>query len=148
MKTLKLACILLLLTGYVVNAQKTNITLGELPKSAQVFIGTNFKEQTVSYIIKDKDIVGVDYEVILSKGTKIEFDSKGNWKEIDGNDRAISNSVLPKTIASYISKNYKNQQVEKIEKDTDFYKKGYKVALLNDLELKFDKNGKFLRIDD
>lgn len=145
---LKLFFTLIFLTGYAANAQKTNINLKELPKPAQTFIMSNFKGLAVSYIIKDKDILNTNYEAMLSGGTKIEFDKKGNWKEIDGNDKVIPNSVLPKGIADYISKNYKNQKVEKIDKETEYFKGGYKVTFLNDLELKFDNNGKFLRIDD
>jgi hypothetical protein len=149
MKTkLKLFFILISLTGCPVNAQKTNITLKELPKLAQSFLMSNFKGQTVSYIIKDKDIMNTDYETMLSGGTTINFDKKGNWQEIDGNDKVIPNSVLPKGICDYINKNYKSQKVEKIEKETEYYKAGYKVSFLNDLELKFDSNAKFLKIDD
>ena len=139
---------LFLTASYAVSAQKTNITFKELPTPAQNFIITNFKGQSTSYIIKDKDIMSIDYKAMLSGGTKIEFDKKGNWKEIDGNKNVIPNSVLPRGISDYISKNYKNQKVEKIDKETEYFKAGYKVTLLNDLELKFDKNGKFSRIDD
>jgi hypothetical protein len=144
MKTaLKLVLALVILTGFTANAQKRNITLNELPKPAQTFISTHFKGQTVSYLIEDKGMLSTDYEVTLSGGTEIEFDSKGNWKEIDGNKHGLPNSVIPKGIADYISKNYKGQGIEKIDKEG-----GYKVELLNDLELKFDSNGRFLRIDD
>lgn len=144
MKTvLKLVLALVILTGFTANAQKRNIAINELPKPAQTFISTHFKGQTASYAIEDKGILSTDYDVMLSGGTEIEFDSKGNWKEIDGNKSALPNSVLPKAVANYISKNYKDQVVEKIEKEA-----GYKVEFINDLELKFDSNGKFLRIDD
>lgn len=145
MKTVfKLALALSLLTGFTANAQKKNITLKEFPAPAQTFITKNFPKQTASYAIQDKGMISTDYEVMLSNGVEIEFDGKGNWEEIDGNKTALPNSVLPKAIADYAAKNYAGQGVEKIEKESW----GYKVEFLNDLELKFDSNGKFLRIDD
>jgi hypothetical protein len=126
------------------NAQKRSITIKQLPAPAQSFLTTNFPNQAPAYIEEDKGMISTDYEVKLTGGTEIEFDGKGNWEEVDGNKTAIPTSVLPKTIATYLTANYKGQGVEKIE----LKKNGYKVELLNDVELEFDTNGKFLRIDD
>jgi hypothetical protein len=145
MKTvIKLVLALALLSGFTANAQKKNITIKELPANAQTFLSKNFPKQTATYAIEDKGMISTDYEIMLSNGVEIEFDSKGNWEDIDGNKTALPESILPKAIADYVNKNYKGQGVEKIEKEGW----GYKVEFLNDLELKFDNNGKFLRIDD
>ncbi len=145
MKTvLKLTLALLFLTGFTTNAQEKKITLQELPATAQAFISKNFPNQAASYVIEDKGMISTDYDVMLTGGTEIEFDGKGNWKEIDGNKSAIPNTVLPVGIASYIDANYKGQGVEKIDREYN----GYNVELLNNMELEFDSNGKFLRIDD
>ena len=88
--------------------------------------------------------MNTDYKVLLTGGTEIEFDGKGNWEEIDGNKKAIPNTVLPQKITSYVASNYKGQGVEKIEKESW----GYQIELLSGLEIEFDNNGKFLRIDD
>lgn len=145
MKTvLKLAFALLLATGLTANAQEKRITLKELPANAQTYITKHFPNQAPSYIIEDKGMLSTDYEVMLTGGTKIEFDGSGNWEEVDGNKTAIPNSVIPKNIATYLTANYKGQAIEKIEREK--YK--YKVELLNGLDLEFDADGKFLRIDD
>lgn len=145
MKTaVKLACVLTLMIGLTANAQERKITLKELPAPAQTFVSTHFPNQAASYVEEDKGMLSTDYKVLLTGGTEIEFDGKGNWEEIDGNKTAIPNSILPKGVESYVASNYKGQGVEKIEKEGW----GYKVELLNDVELVFDSNGKFLRIDD
>lgn len=144
MKTVFKLALALLLTGITANAQKKNITIKEFPAAAQTFLSKNFPKQTATYAFQDKDMISTDYEVMLSNGVEIEFDGKGNWEEIDGNKTALPNSVLPKAIADYVNTNYKGQGVEKIERESW----GYKVEFLNDIELKFDSNGKFLRIDD
>ena len=141
-KTLMLSSSLLIVVAC--NAQKRKITVKELPVAAQTFITANFPNQATSYIIEDKDITETEYEVRFTGGAEVEFDGKGNWKEVDANKSGMPASVLPKAIADYIGQNYKGQQVEKIEKKNG----GYKVEFVNDVELEFDTNGKFLRIDD
>ncbi|MDV6167975.1 PepSY-like domain-containing protein [Flavobacterium sp. DG1-102-2] len=130
--------------SFTASAQKRNITLKELPAQAQTFLAKHFPNQASSYIIEDKGYINTDYKVMLTGGTEIEFDGKGNLDEADGNKKAIPLSILPKPIAAYITANYKGQEVEKFEKE----KWGYKVEFLNDLELKFDSAGKFIGIDD
>jgi hypothetical protein len=141
-KTIALSTTLVFFAGC--NAQKRQITVKELPAAAQTFITANFPNQATSYIIEDKDITETEYDVRFTGGAEVEFDGSGNWKEVDANKGIMPASVLPKTIADYIAQNYKGQQVEKIEKN----RRGYNLEFANDLELEFDTNGKFLRIDD
>ncbi|MFD2603224.1 PepSY-like domain-containing protein [Flavobacterium suzhouense] len=125
-------------------AQKRNITIKQLPAPAQTYLAKHFPNQAPSYIKEDKDLMKTDYKVVLTGGAEIEFDGKGNFDEADGNKTALPVSILPPPIASYIAANYKGQQVEKFEKE----RWGYKLEFMNDLELEFDNNGKFLRVDD
>lgn len=141
-KTLTLAAATLLC--FACNAQKRNITIAELPATAQTFIKTNFPNQATSYIIEDKEITHTEYKVRFTGGTEVEFDGKGSWEELDANKGALPVSVLPKAIATYVAQNYKGLTVEKLDRE----RYGYKLEFTNDLELEFDTNGKFLRIDD
>jgi hypothetical protein len=141
-KTLALATATLLC--FACNAQKRNITMAELPVTAQTFIKANFPNQATSYIIEDKEITETEYKVRFTGGTEVEFDGKGNWEELDANRGILPNSVLPKAIAAYVAQNYKSLSVEKLDRE----RYGYKLEFTNDLELEFDANGKFLRIDD
>jgi hypothetical protein len=129
---------------FACNAQKRNITIAELPATAQTFIKANFPNQATSYIIEDKDITETEYKVRFTGGTEVEFDGKGNWEELDANRGTLPNSVLPKAIGAYVAQNYKGLSVEKLDRE----RYGYKLEFTNDLELEFDANGKFLRIDD
>ncbi|MCO6148503.1 PepSY-like domain-containing protein [Flavobacterium sp. NRK1] len=139
-----LLAITALFTGLSVSAQDKKISAAELPAAAQNFIKQHFKDQTVTAAKMDKEMFDIDYETVLSNGTEIEFDEKGNWKEIDGNHNALPVSVIPTAINNYISSNYKGQGVVQIDKKHA----GYDIELSNGTELEFDTNGKFLRIDD
>ena len=132
------------LACFACNAQKRQITLAQLPAPAQTFIKANFPNQATSYIIEDKEITKTEYKVQFTGGTEIEFDGKGNWEELDANRGTLPTSVLPKAIAAYVAQNYKGLAVEKLDRE----RYGYKLEFTNDLELEFDANGKFLRIDD
>ena len=129
------------LQGY---AQDSQISENELPSPAQEFLSKNFSGKKLIRIEKDVDRNTTDYEVRLDDQTKVEFDQNGNWKEVDGSNNApIPSGFIPEKIKKYVTENYPNQQISKIEKGA----RKYEVELTNDLDLDFDLNGDFLRMD-
>lgn len=117
----------------------------QLPKAARMFIAKFFPTDKVVKAEKDRDIFSVYYEVDLSSGAEIDFDAKGNWQEISCKkaQTAVPTPILPQSITTYVNSNYPGQYVAKIERK---YNK-YEVDLSNGVELIFDKDGNFLRID-
>lgn len=113
-----------------------------LPKGAQTTLSKNFKSK-VSLIKIDKDFGRIsEYEVIMNDGSEITFDKDGNWKEIEvGISKSVPTAFVPSGVASYIKSNQKGQKIVGIEKT----KGGYEVELSGGLEMKFDKDGKFIR---
>lgn len=126
-----------------VNAQDKKITAAQLPATAQKFIKTHFKGQTVTKALLDKEMFDNDYETVLSNRVKINFDANGNWDQIES-PTGLPLSVIPKSINTYLAANYKGQNVLQIDRK----RAGYDIELANGTELEFDTNGKFLRIDD
>lgn len=126
------------------NAQKTTITVAELPAKAQTFLKKHFGTENPTYVIKDKETFSTDYKVQFANKIEVEFDGNGDWDEVDGNHNAIPTAILPAKIASYVKTNFKDSQVTGLDKG----RWGYEVNLNNGLELEFDSNGKFIRIDD
>lgn len=115
-----------------------------LPAAAQNVISKNFKA-TVSVVKIDKKFNKVDeYEVVLTDGTEITFDAKGNWKEIETSVRSsVPKNMIPAGIAEYVKSNHKGQNIVGIEKG----RRGYEVTLADGIEMKFDTNARFLRYD-
>ncbi|MCT2564405.1 PepSY-like domain-containing protein [Chryseobacterium herbae] len=137
--------ILFLLAGGFIFAQDKAINVNQLPKTAKNFLATNFKGIAVGSAIEDREIYGVDeYQVYLANGTKVEFDSKGNWKEVDGKHQKLPYGFIPASIRNYAAKNFPNTYIVKIEKE----RWSYKAELSNGLDLEFDRNGNFKKIDD
>ncbi|MDM1376275.1 PepSY-like domain-containing protein [Myroides marinus] len=148
MKNVKLLLVSVLMSGTLMNsqsamAQDVVITKTELPKKASTFIDTHFKGKEVSLIEKDKDFLSTSYKVKFVDNVEVEFDKSGEWDEVDGNKSAIPTSFILKPIVTYVTTNYKETTITKIEKEA----RRYEVKLSNGLELEFSKDGKFKKID-
>ena len=124
-------------------AQEVIIPFNQLPAKAKTFIHQHFKDVKIMNVIQDKDVFSKDFDVNFENGTKIEFDRTGNWKEIKTLSGSVLSSLVPAKIKQYISNNYKGANIVEINKDA--YK--IDVELSNGVDLDFDKNGNFLRID-
>ena len=81
--------------------------------------------------------------MIFTNGNKVEFDKKGEWTEIDCKHTVVPTAIIPTTIQKYVTTNYPDTRVLKIERD----KKEYEVQLSNRVELKFDLKFNLIDID-
>lgn len=139
-----LTIIALLFVGMTTYAQKTNISYESLPNDAKDFININFPETTPAVILKDTEAFDVEYEVRFNDGMKIEFSEDGEWKEVKNDINCLTFGFLPENIGKYLENNHYGLCVKEIKREL----KGFKVELANDVEIIFDKNGKFKRYDD
>ncbi|MBP5391525.1 MAG: PepSY-like domain-containing protein [Bacteroidales bacterium] len=119
------------------------IPINQLPAAAQTFIKTHFADKTAAYAEKDRDH-GIKYEVKFTDGTEIDFNSKGEWDKVDCKYSAVPAALVPAAIATYVQTNFAGALITKIDKE--HY--GYEIELSTDLELKFDRNGNLMYIDD
>ena len=77
--------------------------------------------------------------------SSVEFDRSGNWKQVKcKKGGAIPEAIIPTRILSYVKEAFPDQLIVKIERS----RWGYEVEIQNGLELEFDKNCSFVRIDD
>ena len=115
-----------------------------LPNAARTILKNNFKAN-VSHFKIEKDFGMVkEYDVVLTDGTEITFDSHGNWKDIEVRQNAsVPASLIPAAIKEYVKQNQKKAKITGIEKN----RSGYEVELSNGVEMKFNNEGKFLRYD-
>lgn len=139
-----LLVIITLLSVNIMNAQDVVITKSQLPKTSQNFIDKYFKDKKIGYVEQDKDVFDKDYKVKFTGGTKIKFESNGEWDEVDGEHKAIPTGFISNKIVNYVNKNFPNDKITKIDKS--YFK--IEVELLSGIELIFNKKGDFQRIDD
>lgn len=133
---------------FAINAKDQPKKLNELPAITQQFLKKHFADKQFSYATQDTDLFDREYKVIFTDGDKIEFDRKGNWKDIEckKSPNGIPAAIIPATIRTYLAENYKDSKVVSIEYDKDS-NDGYEIKLASGLELKFNKKGNFIRID-
>lgn len=112
----------------------------QLPKISQEFINTHFKGYEISFCTKDHD----SYDVKFTNGYEIEFNSKGEWKEVDCQKDAIPAVIIPIQVSKCVKQYYSKNYVTKINRDFN----RFEVELNNGLDLEIDKNGKLREIDD
>lgn len=123
------------------SADDRPVDYSTFPASAKEFITKHFAKAQVTSAMLDED---GEYTAYLSDGTKIEFRKNGVWKEVNCRANAVPTTVIPEKIASYVKANYATAMITKIESGH----KGLEVRLSTGIELKFDLQGNFVRIDD
>lgn len=127
------------------------IPLEELPENARNFLSASFDGAMAVTVKKDTDDNEISYEVYLDNGIKVEFDAAGNWVEIESKRNvAIPEAALPTGIVQYILQNYPAYVLTEVEKNSNG---GFSIEIENringnDIELIFDANGGFVRVDD
>ena len=120
------------------------IPVGQLPEAAKTFVKKNFPNTAISYVTKEMEFMGATYEARLADGTEIDFDKKGNWDKVDCQLKAVPAALIPAEISQFVKTNHPDAIIVKIDKE----RYGYDIELSNDLELKFNKKGQLIGIDD
>ncbi len=116
----------------------------ELPAAAQTFLKQYFSDKQISYIKVESEFLSKKYEVVMTDRTKIEFDGKGNWEEVDGKRNIIPEVLVPDYIRQFVEAQYPGVTYHKIERDRG----EVEVELNNGLELTFNKKGELIDIDE
>lgn len=127
-----------------VTSEDRPISFSELPVEAQNFISTYFADEEVSHIELDRDVISVDYNVTFLSGTKLEFDSHGEWRDVDTRRGIVPNAIVPQAVAEYVAKNYPNREITEISRNHYYIE----VTLKGGLELTFNKHYKLVHVDD
>ena len=116
--------------------------LTDLPNAAQVFVKKHFTAEKPVLVTIDKEVTGNTYEVSFSSGNSVDFDRRGEWKEVECRPE-VPAAIVPAQILKLVQNNYPEAKIIKIDRD----KRGYEVELSTRIELKFDKNCNLIEID-
>ncbi len=115
------------------------ITYDQMPQTAQTFLKQNFGKKVPLVVTADWD----DYTIRYESGEKVEFDKKGNWKEVECYASKVPEAIIPDQIKAYVKKNYAGKSVIKIERR----RMGYEVKLNNGMDIEFNRNFKVIDTD-
>ncbi|MBR2154968.1 MAG: PepSY-like domain-containing protein [Bacteroidaceae bacterium] len=136
-----LMALVCLMMSAVCFADDVPIPVEQLPAAAKAFVQKTFPGKKIIYAEKDYG----KYEARLDDGTEIDFDKKGNWDKVDCHMTAVPAAIIPTAIQQYVTATFPGQIITKIDKERRY---GYEIELSNDIELKFNKNGMIIGMDD
>lgn len=115
------------------------ITYQQLPQTAQSFLKQHFAKKVPLVVTADYD----DYTIRYESGEKVEFDRKGNWKDVECYGSKVPGAIVPEQISSYIKKNYPGKSVIKLER----HRSVYEVKLNSGMEVEFNRNFQVIDVD-
>lgn len=120
----------------------------EMPENAKGYISRHFENSTINHYEKETNLLDIEHKVYLNHNGvsfRLEFDKYGNITEIHSIDNRtpLPQSVLPVKITQHAKKQFPDANVIEWEK-----KRGMQsIELDNGVELVYNRNGDFLRID-
>lgn len=136
--------LVLLLIGTFAFAQNGMTKFEQLPANSQEFVNTYFKDYKVMYVFMEKEFADTEYKVRFEDGTEIEFNAKGEWKNVSGERNCIPTAFILKEITDYVAAYHTDMCITDVEKDHN----RIKVELNDHLEIEFNSKGKFISYDD
>ncbi len=134
---------LVMMTTAVFADNDKPITVDQLPTNAKQFIEKYFSNVKVSFAKMETEMFDKSYEVVFADGSKVEFDKKGEWKDVDCKFTQVPDGIVPQQIKDYVAANYAGAKILDIDRDS----RDYEVSLSNKLELKFDLKFNLIDID-
>jgi len=142
MKKNILVFVALVIISFQGMAQDKAVLQKDLPKSITTYTQSHFPNQKIIQSEKDMDGLSFTYELVLDNATKLEFSNKGAIIEVKSKSK-LPDSVIPAKLLEYVKANYPNNYIT----EWKMQRNKQEIELDNKLELEFNKNGDFLRID-
>ena len=124
------------------SSEEKEFDYAALPMSAQQFVKQYFADASCSRVEKEKDNGFWEYEVLLSDGSKVEFNEKGEWTSVECKYSVLPIGIIPFVIAEDIAKKYPDLKPYKIEKEVG----GYEIDIPG-YDLYYRYNGMFIRAE-
>ena len=118
------------------------IDQSKLPAEASVYIQSHFNDVKITQATKSQDGLSKSYDVYLNSGISLEFTRKGKIESIKSIQR-LPDNVIPAKILDYVSIKHPSEFITEWEMNNN----GQEIKLSNKLELKFNKEGDFIKID-
>jgi len=124
------------------SSEEKEFDYAALPMSAQLFVKQYFADASCSRVEKEKDNGFWEYEVLLSDGSQVEFNEKGEWTSVECKYSEMPVGIIPTVIAEDIAKRHPDLKPYKIEKEVG----GYEIDIPG-YDLYYRYNGMFIRAD-
>ena len=144
MKKNLFVALLALTCTFTACANEQVITFDQVPEPAKAIVAAHFDAAQIAYVMLDKGLLDDEYEVRFNDGRTIEFNKTGELQKVDCKLTEVPSALVPEPVLSYIKANFPNAFITEWGKDD----RGYKAELNSGLDLKFNRQYEFVRIDD
>jgi len=147
MKKIALITLVCLLFGsMILKAEEMHriITFEELPVKAQEFVNSYFSDDNIRFIRMEIEIEKTEYTVRFENGIEIEFNSNGDWDEVESHVECLPKDFLHPGVLDFLKKNHPDCCLHEVARG----RHKIEVELANGMEIIFNKNGEFFRYDD
>lgn len=118
------------------------VSTTDLPTEITNYVSTHFPDNDILQVTKEKEGDRDAYELTLEGNIDLDFNGNNEITDIDGISE-LPDSVIPTEISQYVDENYPDNAIT----DWELEDGHQQVELDNRVELEFDPNGGFLRID-
>lgn len=142
MKTLKFTLLFLLVSLFTACEKQTPISPEQTSSDIQTYLSLHFPDKTIVQNIKEFDDLATTYEILLNDYTRLEFNRNFAVQEIESNSK-LPDSVIPVSILEYVNSNFPAQYIVAWKLED----RHQQIELNNDLEIEFEMDGRFRRID-
>lgn len=130
-------------TAVIADNDEVPVRMHELPDAARTMVKKYFGDVEVASATMEKG-VAPSYEVKLVDGTKVDFNARGQWTDIERPNGVIPADLIPQPIQKFVAANYPGRHVRGIERDN----RSHEITLDNGLELRFDRKFRLVETDD
>lgn len=149
MKTLKLAFILVFTTFFAAcssdddnNDNDTLLSENDIPTQIMSYITEHFPDNNIVQAVQEEENNTITYDVLLDGNVELEFNSDFEIIDIDSTSE-LPDSVIPQALLDYVAENYPDNYIT----DWELELSHQQIELNNGLELEFEMDGTFIRID-
>ena len=144
MKKISLLALIVAMSMGVFAANKQPVALAAMPQVLQDTIAAHFTPDKVLIVTFEKVMPKqYVYEFRLVDGTKLKYTNKARLIKIE-NEKGIDLAFVPRGIKKYVAETFPNAIITEYRRNT----MGQRIELNIDVELVFDRSGRFLRITD
>ncbi len=119
------------------------IDISQVPSEIQTFVSNHFPAQTITRVIKETEGSAQTHDLYLDNLTKLEFNGTNNVVDTEGPSK-LPDSLLSENILIFVGLTYPTNYITGWELDNS----NQQIQLNNGIEIEFNKNGNFLRIDE
>ena len=144
MKKNLFVALLALTCSFTACADEQVVTYDQVPEPAKAIVAAHFDVTQIAYVMLDKELFNDEYEVRFNDGRTIEFNKAGELLKVDCKRTEVPYALIPEPVQAYVKAHFPNAFITEWGKDD----RGYQAELNNGLDLKFNRQYEFVRIDD